>query len=97
MVPSVGSMWSEGPSATEIPISSTQAISSTACSTDTSYLTKECKERKLEKRKLENRKDQNKKKQNLKKKMICRKFGVQSGVEANESDSTGDGNGESCL
>ena len=51
MVPSVGSMWSEGPSATEIPKSSTQTISSTGCLTDTSFVTKGCKEKKAGKEK----------------------------------------------
>ena len=62
LVPSIGSMWSGGPSDTESPKSSTEILScKTVCSTDTFYTSKAIKGRTMKNRKLQNIKDRNKK------------------------------------
>ena len=87
LVPSVGSMWSGGPSATESPKSSTETIScKTVCLTDTGYTSKAIKGRTMKNRKLQNIKDRNKKKASFKKKKERRNLGVVSGVEGDVSE-----------
>ena len=98
LVPSVGSIWSGGLSATESPKSSTETISSkTVCLTDTGYTSNAIKGQTMKKRKLQNIKDRNKKKASFKKKKEGRNLGVVSGVEGDVSEAYGDGDGESYL
>ena len=95
-VPSVGSMWSEGPSATESQKSSTETIGTPTSVTSNGYSTQEPVEKKHQKKKLNKikRKERNKKKLAVKRKIMRRKLGVVSGVEADGSD--GESDGESC-
>ena len=95
LVPSVGSMWSGGPSDTESPKSSTETLScKTVCSTDTGYTSKAIKGRTMKNRKLKNIKDRNKKKASFKKKKERRNLGVVSGVEGDVSEAYGDGDSD---